>query len=110
MGAVQRHGSVVRLRPEKEAEYLRLHAEVWPEVLEQIRRSGITNYSIFLRDGRLFSYYEYVGSDHAADMESMAADPRTQEWWALTAPCQEPVETAAPEELWAPLVEVFHAD
>ena len=106
----QRHASVIRLRPEREAEYRRLHAEVWPAVLRQIRASNIRNYSIFLRDGVLFAYYEYVGTDHAADLAAMAADPATRDWWRLTDPCQQPVETAGPGEHWAPLEEVFHAD
>ena len=77
---MKRFGSVVRLRPEKQAEYRRLHAEVWPEVLDRITRSNIRNFSIFLRDGLLFFYMEYVGSDHESDMEAIAQDPRTREW------------------------------
>lgn len=107
---VTRHGSVVRLRPEKEQEYRRLHAAVWPTVLEQIAASNICNYSIFLRDGYLFSYFEYTGDDFGADMAAMAADPETQRWWAVTDPCQRPVESAAPGEHWAPMEEVFHVD
>lgn len=107
-GEVRRFAAVVRLRPEHEAAYRRLHAQVWPEVLAQIRRSNIRNYSIFLRDGLLFSYYEYVGADHAADLAAMAADPHTQRWWRLTDPCQQPVDSAAPGERWAPMTEVFH--
>lgn len=105
-----RHGDVIRLRPEMEAEYRRLHAAVWPTVLEQIARSGIRNYTIFLRDGYLFSYFEYVGDDFEADMARMAADPETQRWWTFTDPCQQPVDTAAPGEHWAPMEEVFHVD
>jgi L-rhamnose mutarotase len=105
-----RYGSVVRLRPEMEREYRRLHAAVWPDVLDQIARSNIRNYSIFLRDGVLFAYFEYGGEDFEADMAAMAADPRTQEWWTLTDPCQQPVETAADGQWWAPLEEVFHVD
>jgi L-rhamnose mutarotase len=107
---VSRHGSVIRLRPEKEAEYRRLHEDVWPDVLRQIRDSNIRNYTIFLRDGLLFAHFEYVGDDFQADMAAMAADPRTREWWALTDPCQEPLPTAAPGEHWAPMEEVFHVD
>jgi L-rhamnose mutarotase len=106
----RRFGSVIRLRPEREAEYRRLHEAVWPDVLAQIARSNIRDYTIFLRDGLLFSYYVYTGPDHSADMAAMAADPRTREWWALTDPCQQPVETAAEGEWWAPLEEVFHVD
>jgi L-rhamnose mutarotase len=106
----RRYASVIKLRPEHEAEYRRLHADVWPGVLEQIRRSGIVNYSIFLRDGVLFSYYEYVGDDHARDLAAMADDPQTQAWWKLTDPCQQPVDTAAAGESWAPMTEVFHTE
>jgi L-rhamnose mutarotase len=105
-----RYGAVVRLRPEKQEEYVRLHAEVWPAVLAQIRASNIRNYSIFLRDGWLFSYYEYVGTDHAADLAAMAEDPETRRWWTMTDPCQERLPTAGPDELWAPMDEVFHTD
>lgn len=108
--AIQRFGSVVLLRPEKADEYLALHADAWPGVLEQITRSNIRNYSIFLRDGMLFSYFEYIGEDYDADMAAMAADPVTRRWWALTDPCQQPVATAAPGENWAPAEEVFHLD
>ena len=107
---MSRHAAVIRLRPEQESRYRRLHAEVWQDVLQQIRRSGIRNYTIFLRDGMFYSYFEYVGVRFEDDMAAMAADPATQQWWELTDPCQEPVESAAPGEWWAPMEEVFHAD
>lgn len=105
-----RHASVIRLKPEAEEEYRRIHAAVWPDVLRQIRDSNIHNYSIFLRDGLLFSYYEYAGTDHVGDLAAMAADPRTREWWTVTDPLQEPVATAAVGQWWAPADEVFHTD
>ncbi|HWN33519.1 MAG TPA: L-rhamnose mutarotase [Pseudonocardia sp.] len=106
----RRVGTVIRLRPEHERAYRELHAAVWPDVLAQITRSNIRNYTIFLRDGLLFAYFEYTGTDYTADLAAMAADPRTREWWALTDPCQRPVDSAADGEWWAPLEEVFHAD
>ncbi len=107
---VRRFASVIRLRPDRVDQYRRLHREVWPEVLQTLSSVGIRNYSIFFRDGLLFSYYEYVGDDHAADMARMAADPATQRWWSLTDPCQEPVQTAEAGEWWAPAVELFHLE
>jgi L-rhamnose mutarotase len=107
---VRRFGWVVKLRPEKAEEYVALHAEPWPGVLEGIRASGIRNYSIFLRDGLLFGYFEYVGDDFEADMAAAAADAVSQEWWKLTGPCQEPLDSAAPGELWVQAAEIFHAD
>jgi len=107
---MKRVATVIRLRPEKEEEYRRLHAEVWPGVLDRLTRSNVRNYSIFLRDGLLFGYYEYVGADYDADMAAVRADPESQRWWAFTDPCQEPVPTAAEGEWWAPAEEVFHLD
>lgn len=107
---MQRYAAVIRLRPEQEAEYRALHADAWPTVLATLTKANIRNYSIFLRDGLLFSYLEYVGEDYAADMALVAADPETQRWWTFTDPCQQPVESAAPGEWWAPMEEVFHLD
>jgi L-rhamnose mutarotase len=106
-----RHGFVIRLRPGMRAEYERLHAAVWPEVLATITACGIRNYSIFARrldDGRdyLFATYEYHGEDFAADQRRMAADPATQRWWRMTEPLQESVGSEG--EWWAPMEEVFH--
>lgn len=105
---VQRHASVIRLRPEKEADYRRLHAQAWPEVLAALGRAHVCNYSIFLHDGLLFSYLEYSGTDYEADMAEVARDPATQRWWELTEPCQDRLDTAGPADWWAPAEEVFH--
>jgi len=94
-------GSVIRLRAEYEERYIILHRHVFPEVADRIRKSNIRNYSIFLRDGLLFSHLEYVGSGLAADMAAMA-DPVTKEWWKLTEPMQIPLRTRKKGEWWAP--------
>ena len=112
---MKRCGMVIGLRAEKLDEYKRLHAAVWPDVLRRIRECHIRNYSIYLRrldDGQfyLFSYFEYVGDDFAADMAKMAADPLTQEWWKECIPCQQPVESAGPNDWWTNMEELFHRD
>ena len=107
---MKRYGSVLRVRPEKFEEYKRYHAHVWPEVLAMIRQCHIRNYSIYHKDGFLFAYFEYHGTDFAADAARMAADPKTQEWWAVMKPMQDPLPTRAPGEWWAAMEEVFHAD
>ena len=107
---VQRIASVIRLRPEHEAEYRKLHADAWPGVLDALRAAHVRNYSIFLRDGLLFSYLEYTGDDYAADMAVVAQDETTRRWWQLTDPCQQPLDSAADGEWWAPAEELFHLD
>ena len=107
---MQRYGMVIQLKPEAENRYKEYHAKVWPEILDMIRQCNIRNYSIYLKDGYLFSYFEYHGSDFAADMAKMAADTKTQEWWAIMKPMQEPLPARQPGEWWARMEEVFHAE
>jgi L-rhamnose mutarotase len=71
---------------------------------------NIQNYSIYRYGELMFSYFEYVGTDFDADMARMAADPKTQEWWAVCMPLQRPVSDRADGEWWASIPEVFHVD
>lgn len=107
---MQRYAQIIQLRPEDEAEYVRYHTQVWPSVLQTVADCGIRNYSIFLRNGVLFAYFEYHGADYAADMRRMAADPETQRWWTIMDPMQMPMDDAASGEKWSLLREVFHVD
>ena len=107
---MKRYGSVIGLRPEKLEEYKKLHAAVWPSVLKTISDCNIRNYSIYYKDGLLFSYYEYTGNDYETDMARMAADPETQRWWEICEPCKKPLETREEGEWWAGMEEFFHVD
>ena len=105
---MRRYAQVIQLNEKDEAEYIRYHAEVWPTVLKTIAECGIRNYSIFLRNGVLFAYFEYHGEDYAADMRKMAADAETQRWWKIMDPMQRPMDDAEDGEKWSGLKEVFH--
>ena len=110
-----RYGMVTGLKPEKIAQYKKLHASPWPEVQKCISECNIRNYSIYLQkiDNQyfLFSYFEYTGSDFDADMKKMAADSMTQKWWKETDPCQLPLKEAlAKHQIWSSMEEVFHQD
>lgn len=109
---MRRMGMVIGIAPDEIAEYRRLHAGVWPGVLSRLRASNITNYSIFLREPEnlLFGYWEYAGTDFAADAAAIAADPVTQDWWRICGPKQRPLESRADGEWWAAMEEVFHMD
>lgn len=101
---------VIKLKPGSAAAYREYHAAVWPEVLKMIRECNISNYSIYFKDDVLFGYYEYHGSDIKTDLAKMAAHPKTQEWWRIMEPLQEPVATRTAGEWWAEMEEVFHLD
>ena len=107
MRVQSRHGSLIRVKPEYEERYIILHKHTFPGVLEQIHLVNIRNYSIFLNDGMLFSYFEYIGDDFKADMERIA-DETTKEWWKLTDPCQVPLADRAEGDWWADMEEVCH--
>jgi L-rhamnose mutarotase len=107
---MKRFGMVIRVWPEKLDEYKKLHAAVWPAVLKKITECNIRNYSIYYKDGYLFSYFEYIGTDYEADMAKMAADPTTQEWWKVCKPCQDPLSSRKKDEWWANMEEVFHCE
>ena len=109
---MKRTAWMIRINPEKIQEYKTLHASAWPSVLARISACNIRNYSIYLREPEnlLVGTFEYHGDDFDADMAKMAEDPATQEWWALTDPCQAALDSAQPGEWWAPMEEVFHHD
>jgi L-rhamnose mutarotase len=107
---MKRVGSVIGIAPGAREEFERIHAAVWPEILAQISKSHIQNYSIYRHGDLLFSYFEYVGNDYEGDMKAMGDDPKTQEWWSLTIPMQAPMEDRADGEWWKTLPEVFHTD
>ena len=107
---MKRYGSIVKVRPERLEEYKAVHREVWPDVLKTIYDCNIRNYSIYYWNGYLFSYFEYIGEDYAADMQKMADDPTTQEWWEICKPMQEPLEDVPAGGWWRDIEEVFHVD
>jgi L-rhamnose mutarotase len=102
-------GSLIKVRPEYEERYIILHRHTFPGVLSRIRASNIRNYSIFLRDGVLFSHLEYIGKNFDSDMKAIA-DTVTRDWWKLTDPMQEPFATRKEGEWWASMDLVLHRD
>jgi L-rhamnose mutarotase len=86
-------------------EYKRRHDELWPELQELLKQSGISDYSIFLEEqtGTLFGVMQVA--DEAA-RAALPQHPVMQRWWAYMGdimasnPDNSPVST--------PLREVFY--
>lgn len=108
--ATAHFGRIIGLRAEFTRGYRVLHEHVFPGVLDRLSRSNIRNYSIYLVDGILFAYLEYVGSDYAADNAAIAADPTTQDWWTLTDPMQFVLAECPQGERWATLPAWYAAE
>lgn len=51
------------LKPGCEEEYRRRHDTIWPELVEQIKKAGVSNYSIYWdkETNALFGYQECEG-------------------------------------------------
>ncbi|MEQ1770698.1 MAG: L-rhamnose mutarotase [Devosia sp.] len=108
----ERMGMVIGVKPKKLPEYKRLHAEPWPEMNAALSAANIQNYSIYLREPEnlLFGYWEYTGTDYAADMKVLGDLATTRRWLALTDPCQARLATAKDGEWWSMMEEVYHLD
>jgi cytidyltransferase-like protein len=100
-------GSLIGLREEAAGPYILLHRNVFPSVLVRIARSNIANYSIFLLDGILFGFYDYLGADYEKDIGDIAEDHDTQIWWKLTEPLQMPLPGRKDGEWWAEMEHLF---
>lgn len=56
---MQRIGFLIKVRPEKLDEYLKLHSPIWPELAAELKAAGMRNYSLWLKpDGTEFGYLE----------------------------------------------------
>ena len=56
---MQRVGFLLKVKPEKIEEYKRLHNPIWPELIEELKRAGMRNYSLWLHpSGVEFGYLE----------------------------------------------------
>jgi L-rhamnose mutarotase len=59
------------LKPGMKNEYKRRHDEIWPEMVEVLKKAGIKNYTIWLADDELFGYYECeFGIEYAAKVQN----------------------------------------
>jgi len=100
---------LLKVRPEKMAEYKARHAQVWPEMLEALRETGWHNYSLFLRpDGVLVGYVET--DDFEKCRAAMKNLPVNGRWQAQMASFFESTNGHGPDDLMIPLEEVFHLD
>ena len=52
----------MRLKPNGAAQYKKFHDEIWPEMLENMRRQGVRNYSIFLFGMRVVFFTHRPGT------------------------------------------------
>jgi L-rhamnose mutarotase len=89
----------------QEAEYIRRHNPIWPELEATLKAHGVRDYSIFLdrTTGDLFAYAEI---DDPARWQAIAATDVCRKWWASMAELMPSNADSSP--LTRNLEEVFH--
>ncbi len=89
-------------------EYVRYHADVWPEVKQSLRDSGILDMEIYLIGNRLFMIIEAEDSFSFERKNAMdAANPKVQEWEALMGAFQKTLPQSTPDQKWVEGKRVF---
>lgn len=104
---MRRMCNITRLIPEKAEEYIKLHNEIWPDVVAASHECNTRNFTIFQLGYFLINYSEYIGEDFEADMQKKSKMPAIIRWKEATSACMEPI---SPEESAIVLKEVFHCD
>lgn len=103
---MQRIAFRLRVKPGQLDEYIRLHGEVWPELLADLHAAGYRNYSIFADGLDLFGYFEV--EDYEAAQAAMAASDANHRWQAfMTDYLETPVDPENRKGMHL-MPEVFH--
>lgn len=94
--------------PELIAEYKTFHQNVWPEIMERIKESGIINLEIYNIQDRLLMIIE-ADENFSFEEKSKAdaANPKVQEWEALMWKFQQALPSAKPGEKWLLMDKIF---
>ena len=94
--------------PQLIAEYRRYHQQVWPEVLQSIRDSGVEQMEIYLLGSRMFMIMEVNDSfSFAAKARADSANTKVQEWEKLMSKFQQPLPQATSGEKWMLMEKIF---
>jgi L-rhamnose mutarotase len=97
----------MKVDPGQEAEYIRRHQPIWPELEAALKAHGVRSYSIFLdrANNELFAYLE---CDDAAQLEQVGRTTICRKWWDFMAPLMPTHADNRP--VIGNLEEVFHIE
>ena len=84
---MQRVAFVMHVKEGQEAEYVRRHREVWPQVLADLERAGVEQMNIFMAGRQLFLYMEV--EDYAEAARILGECPESVRWEAYMEPIME---------------------
>ena len=108
--SIERYAMAVRLKDEKRDFYLKNHQNVWPEILKELKKIKIKNYSIFLKEDFMFGYLEYEGDNFNKDMAEMAKIDIVDKWTKLMVNCFNPFPNNEENNSWVMMDEIFYME
>ena len=108
--SIKRYAMAIRLKDEKKDFYLKNHKNVWPEILSELKKIKVKNYSIFLKDNFMFGYLEYDGDNFDKDMEEMQSIPIVNKWTKLMIDCFNPFPNNEKNNSWVMMDEIFYME
>ncbi len=93
------------------AEYKRHHEQIWPEITQSIKDSGIEDMQIYLLGTRMFMIME-VGENFSFEAKGRAdhLNSKVQEWEKLMWKFQQALPEAKPGEKWLPMEKIFQLE
>ena len=86
-------------------EYKKRHNELWPELRDLLKASGINDYSIFL-DETTNSLFGVMGVNDSKELDNLADNEVMKRWWNYMADIMETNADHSPVSI--PLKEVFY--
>jgi len=87
-----------------EEEYQKRHDQIWPELQNLLKDSGISEYSIFL-DESTNALFGFLKVKDPSVFDKLPQHPVMQKWWAFMADIMESNPDHSPVSI--PLKEVF---
>ena len=90
-----------------EAEYKRRHDEIWIELAELLKSTGISKYHIFL-DEETCDLFGVLDIDDKTKLDELAQHPVMQRWWAFMEDIMETNKDNSP--ISVPLQKLFSLD
>jgi len=100
---------LLKVRQDRLDEYKQRHTAVWSDMLQALRETGWSNYSLFLRaDGLLVGYLE--SPDFQQALRGMSTQEVNSRWQCEMAPFFEDLDGRRPNEGLLRLEEIFHLD
>jgi L-rhamnose mutarotase len=97
----------MKLNPGCKEEYKKRHDSIWPELKSLLKKSGVSDYTIFLDEetNSLFAVQYQSGDESSQDLGS---HPVVKRWWAYMSDLMETNPDSSPVSI--PLETVFHMD